>query len=93
MSTVRDTSPLALVSLIAGVLGLTLMPLLGSVVAIITGHIARSDIRRAPERLSGDGLAVTGLALGYAAVLLAVFAVVAMVLFFGGLAWFASTAH
>lgn len=91
MSTVRDTSPLAVVSLVAGIVGLTLMPLIGSIVAIITGHVARGDIRRAPERLAGDGLAVTGLALGYAAILIAIFAVVVMVVFFGGLAWFAGT--
>ena len=38
----------------------------GQCVAIVTGHIARREIRRSGGRLGGDGLATTGLALGYA---------------------------
>jgi len=84
---IRDTSSLAIASLIAGILGWTLLPLLGSIVAIITGHMARSEIRRAPDRLQGDGLAVGGLVLGYAAVLMGVLAIMIFLLFFGGLFW------
>lgn len=91
MSQVRETNSLAVVSLIAGILGWTLMPMLGSLGAIVTGHLARAQIRRQPQRFQGDGLAVGGLILGWAAVVLAVLAVLAFVLFFGGLAWFAST--
>ncbi|MCW0386417.1 DUF4190 domain-containing protein [Xanthomonas sacchari] len=91
MSQVRETNSLAVVSLVAGILGWTLMPVLGSLGAIITGHLARAEIRRQPQRFQGDGLAVGGLILGWAAVVLAVLAVLAFVLFFGGLAWFASS--
>ena len=83
----RTTSAMAIVSLVSGILGWTLLPLLGSIVAIITGHLSRSEIRRAPDRLEGDGLAIAGLILGYAAIVMAVFAVIAFVMFFGGLAW------
>ncbi|MEO6226799.1 MAG: DUF4190 domain-containing protein [Thermomonas sp.] len=79
---------MAIVSLVSGILGWTLLPLLGSIVAVITGHMARSEIRRAPDRLEGDGLAMGGLVLGYASILTAVLVVVAFILFFGGLAWF-----
>ena len=87
-ATMRTTSPLAIISLVSGILGWTLLPLLGSIVAVITGHMARGEIRRAPDRLEGDGLAIGGLILGYASILMAVFAVIAFILFFGGLAWF-----
>ena len=85
-ATPRQTSSLAVVSLVAGILGWTVLPFLGSVVAIVCGHLARAEIRRAPQALEGDGLAVAGLVMGYIAVGLVVLAVAAAVLFFGGLA-------
>ena len=42
----RQTSTLAILSLISGVLGWSLLPFLGSIGAVILGHLARSDIRR-----------------------------------------------
>ncbi|MBA3486773.1 MAG: DUF4190 domain-containing protein [Lysobacter sp.] len=81
----RPTSTTAVVSLISGLLGWTLLPLVGSVVAIVTGHIARSEIRRNPETLQGDGLAVAGLILGYAAIAIGL-VVFAGLLMLGGLA-------
>ena len=84
----RQTSALAVVSLVAGVLGWTLLPFLGSIAAVVTGHMARSEIRRAPERLEGDGLAIAGLVLGYLSIALGVLLVFAVFLFFGGLAAF-----
>lgn len=81
---------MAIISLVSGILGWTLLPFLGSIVAVVTGHIARGEIRRAPDRLEGDGLAIGGLVLGYAAILMAMLAVVAFVVFFGGLAWLAA---
>jgi len=85
-TTARQTSPLAIISLVSGILGWTLLPFLGSIVAVVCGHMARGEIRRAPERLEGDGLAIAGLVLGYLSIALAVLAVVAIILFFGGLA-------
>ncbi|MFT4256423.1 MAG: DUF4190 domain-containing protein [Pseudoxanthomonas sp.] len=86
---VRQTSTLAIISLVAGILGWTLFPFLGSIGAIITGHLARREIRNGHGALDGDGLAIGGLILGWLAVLVAILAVLAFVLFFGGLAWFA----
>ena len=82
----RQTSTTAIVSLVSGLLGWTLLPLIGSLVAIVTGHIARAGIRRNPETTEGDGLAIAGLLLGYAAVAIAVASVIALIVFFGGLA-------
>ena len=36
---------------------------MGAIVAIVTGHLARREIRRTAER--GSGLATAGLVLGY----------------------------
>ncbi|QIL20958.1 DUF4190 domain-containing protein [Thermomonas sp. HDW16] len=87
---IRQTSTLAILSLISGVLGWSLLPFLGSIGAVILGHLARSEIRREPDRLDGDGLAVAGLVLGYLSIALGVLFVAAIFLFFGGLVWFAA---
>ena len=89
-ATIRQTSSLAIVSLVFGVLGWTLLPLLGCLVAVITGHLGRAEIRRDPEQYQGDGLAVIGLVLGYVGIALAVLAAAVFVLFFGGLIWLGS---
>ena len=83
---VRQNSPLAIISLVAGILGWTLLPFLGSIAAIITGHMARKEIRRDPA-LDGDVMAVIGLVLGWASVILWIVGILLFVLFFGGLAW------
>lgn len=87
---VRPTSPLAIASLVSGILGWTLLPLLGSIVAVVTGHMARAEIRRAGGRLSGDGLAIAGLVLGWLALAMAVVGVAMLLVLFGGIAWLAA---
>lgn len=82
----RRTSTLAIVSLVAGILGWTLAPWLGSLVAIVTGHMARSEIRRDPQGVEGDGFAVAGLVLGWAMLVVSLLVLLAILLFFGGLA-------
>lgn len=90
----RHTSTTAIISLVSGLLGWTLLPLIGSVVAIVTGHMARAEIRRNPQTVEGDGLAIAGLVLGYAMVAVAIASVVALFVFLGGLAaFFALAAH
>jgi hypothetical protein len=84
----KRTSTLAIISLVSGLLGWTLVPWLGSIAAIITGHMARAEIRREPDAVEGDGMAVAGLVLGYAMVALSILAIVMIILFFGGLALF-----
>ena len=85
------TSSTAVVSLVFGVLTWVMLPLIGALVAITCGHVARGEIRRAaPGTLDGDGLAIAGLVLGY--VHLAFLMLVLMLVFFvlGGVAFFAS---
>ncbi|MGH8028612.1 MAG: DUF4190 domain-containing protein [Arenimonas sp.] len=82
----RQTNALALVSLISGILGWTLVPWLGSIVAVVTGHMARAELRRNPDTQEGDGFAVAGLVLGWsvlALTILGVLILVLIILFFG----------
>ncbi len=60
-----QTSTMAIVSLIAGIVSWILLPLIGAIVAVITGHMAKSEIRNNSGRLTGDGLATAGMILGY----------------------------
>ncbi|MEI7037963.1 DUF4190 domain-containing protein [Fulvimonas yonginensis] len=59
------TSAMAVASLVSGIAAWCMLPVLGAIVAVACGHLARSEIRRAQGRLEGDGLAVAGLVLGY----------------------------
>ncbi len=90
MTPVRTTSSLAIASLVSGILGWTLLPVIGTLVAIITGHMARAEIRRSAGTLDGDGLAIGGLVLGWVSALLWILGIAAIFLFFGGLAWLAT---
>ena len=58
------TNSLAIVSLVCGAVGLTVVPVVGSIVAVVTGHMARGQIRQTGE--GGAGMALAGLILGYA---------------------------
>jgi hypothetical protein len=62
----KPNSDLALASLILGILGWTIIPTFGSIGAIITGHMAKNEIKNSMGALAGDGLATAGLVLGYA---------------------------
>jgi hypothetical protein len=55
-------APMAVASFILGLLGFTLIT---SLLAVVFGHIALSQIRQGGGKLGGKGLAITGLVLGY----------------------------
>jgi len=61
-----ETSGLAIASLICGIL-FFIFP--SAILAIIFGHLSRSDIRRSGGRKTGGGMATAGLVLGYAGVM------------------------
>lgn len=73
----------AIASLTMGVLGLSALPLIGAVLALVFGYRARREIANSGE--SGEGLATAGVILGWVGVgllaLIAVLAVVAFVFF------------
>lgn len=82
-----QTSSLAVISLICGIVSWVLLPVLGSLAAVITGHLARKEIRNAPQRLTGDGMAVAGLVLGYLSLALALAGLLFVFLVLGGVAF------
>ena len=90
---IRQTCNTAMISLIFGILSWVLLPFVGAVIAIISGHMARSEIRRSQGALDGDGLAVGGLILGYLHLAVILLFLVAVFLFLGGLAFFVALAH
>lgn len=69
-----QTSGMAVASLVMGLAGWTIIPFIGSVLAIVFGYAARKEIRQRPDELSGEGMAVAGLVLGWIMVGLSVLA-------------------
>ena len=68
------TSSTAILSLIAGIVGLTIIPFIGSIVAVVTGPMAKKEIRASGGALGGDGLATAGIILGWIGIGLGVLA-------------------
>ncbi|MFJ6679585.1 DUF4190 domain-containing protein [Microbacterium sp. NPDC091382] len=60
---VRPTNVLAIISLIASIVGLTLIPFLASIAGIITGHMGLKQVSTSGE--NGRGLALWGTILGW----------------------------
>jgi hypothetical protein len=58
-------SSMALISLIAGILGLTAFPVIGSIVAVITGSMAKKEIQQSNGAMGGIGMAQAGMILGW----------------------------
>jgi hypothetical protein len=73
------TSSMALVSLILGALGWVVLPVIGSVLAVVFGHLALREIDGSGGQLGGRGMAQAGLVLGYAALGLGALSVVLFV--------------
>ena len=89
-----STSASAVVSLIFGILSWLGLTIIGAIIAIVCGHIARSDIRRAPAgSIQGDDMALTGLILGYLNLAVCVLMLAALLTLFGGFAWLVAHMH
>lgn len=74
------TSTAATISLVFGILSWIALPLIGAIVAIVAGHMARREISASNNQISGAGLATAGLILGYAQVVVGLLACVGFVL-------------
>jgi hypothetical protein len=85
-----QTSGMAIASLVMGLAGWTLFPFLGSILAVVFGYAARREIRRQPEQLTGDGLAIAGLVLGW---LMIGLSVIGLILGAVGLCFFATVSR
>jgi hypothetical protein len=75
-------SSMAIISLVAGILGFTFFPLLGSIVAVITGPMAKKEIAESAGSLNGEGMAQAGLVLGWIGIALSVIGICVFVLIF-----------
>jgi hypothetical protein len=60
-----QNSSLAIISLISGIVSYFFLPLLGAIAAVITGNMAKKEIRESAGRLTGEGMATAGLILGW----------------------------
>jgi hypothetical protein len=76
------TSTLAIVSLIAGIFGFMGFPVIGSIVAILTGYAARQETRSSPPKAAGDGMATAGIVMGFVQIALAVVAICCFIAYF-----------
>ncbi len=77
------SSSTATISLIMGILGLTLLPVLGSIVALFTGYSARNEINQSGGMIGGSGMATAGLILGWIGVVLGALTCCGVVIAFG----------
>lgn len=80
--TTTPTNTMAIVSLITGILSWVVLPFIGAIVAIVTGHMARSQIKQSAE--GGDILAIIGLILGYLHLISFCAGLLIFLLIFGG---------
>jgi uncharacterized protein DUF4190 len=67
-------------SLVLGILSFLCAGIFAAIPAVICGHVARSAIRKSRGELTGEGLALTGLILGYVAILLNLILIPAIVI-------------
>jgi len=70
----RQNSGLAVASLVSGVLGVTFLPFLGSIAAVITAPMAKKEIRESDGMLAGEDMAKVGQILGWIGIALFGFA-------------------
>ena len=69
---VQQTNGFAVAALVAGIMGLTLCPGFGSVFALIFGYVARGQIKRSQDTQGGNGMAITGIVLGWIGVVISI---------------------
>ena len=61
----QQTSSLAVISLLCGIASYFIVPLLGAVAAVVTGNMAKKEIRLSAGALTGEGMARWGMILGW----------------------------
>lgn len=66
----KQNNPLAIVSLVCGFLGLTFLPFIGSIIAVIAAPFAKREIRAHPDVYTGEEMATTGQILGWVGIIL-----------------------
>lgn len=77
----QNYNTLAVVSLVSSILAWLVVPLLGSIVGVVCGHLARGQLRIQPHE-SSSVLALLGLIIGYVQLFL-IAGILMVVVFFG----------
>ncbi len=80
LSLVPETSGKATASLVCGILSLACFGCLTGIPAVILGHMSKSEIRKSGGKLKGEGLALAGLILGYASIVIGLIIIPAIVI-------------
>jgi len=62
------TDTKAVLSLVFGILSVTILWVLAGIPAVVLGHMSRSSIRKSVGELKGEGMALAGLIMGYISV-------------------------
>ena len=73
------TSAHAIWSLVLGILSFLCLGFITGIPAVICGHVARSKIRKSSETLTGGGMALAGLILGYVGIVVTTIGVLAAI--------------
>lgn len=75
-----EPKTLSIVSMVLGIAGLTVLPFLASIAAVITGHMAR---KREP---AGNGFSLAGIITGYAGIALGILGIIVLIAYFAFIA-------
>lgn len=75
----KTTCPLAVWSLVLGIVSIFFCGPFAAIPAIICGHMAKARINSDPERLSGNEMAIAGLVMGYFSIVVAVLMVMLLI--------------
>ena len=90
---ILPSSTLAIVSLIAAILGFTFLPVIGAAVALISGYMARSETRSIPPKASGDGMATAGIVMGWIQIGLIIVGICCLITYLVLIAGLAGSSH
>lgn len=82
------TSGLAIAAMVLGIVGLIFLCCYGigiimSILAIIFGFVAKSNIKNSYGEIKGDGFALTGIILGFLSIAIVIILILVFVLFLG----------
>lgn len=76
---------MAVGAMIAGILGLFAVPIVGSIVGIVLGNLAKKQIAQSQGREGGEGLATAGILTGWIGLGLWVLLIILFITLFAGL--------
>lgn len=74
----------AIISLIAGLLNFKFPPF-GAIAALITGYVAKNEIKKSNETIEGNGLATAGIVLGWVGIVFSLIVLTLVILTFIGI--------